>query len=80
MSWKYNLFKESFKEDLEMWKEQEFDIEPVDYANDFFYMEQNWNNADITSGQYCYSEEEITEFLGTYKDEQENEYQEKDGA
>jgi len=72
MSWKYNIFKESFKEELEEWKNQSFDIKPEDYINDFFYMEQNWNNADITSGQYIFTEDEINDFLIQYKEEQED--------
>ena len=69
MSWKYESFKENNIEELEMWKAQDFDIEPIDYAKDFFYMEHNWNNADVTSGQYCWSEEEICDFLQEYKNE-----------
>ena len=56
---KIDLFKETFRDYLDL-----VDKKDLDDATDFLYdLEENYNNADVTSGQTCYSWDEINTFV-----------------
>jgi len=63
------LFLETFKEELEEWKKNNFEDDANDLANNLFMLELNWNNCDYDTHQCCFTEEEIISFLKEIKND-----------
>ncbi len=65
-AWTREAILSTFHEELE-WIETEDDC--LESAAVCFQREENYNNADITTGQNCFSEEDIAEAFQYYLEE-----------
>ena len=61
----YKEFIETFEDELELWENDNF--KDIDYeVDEMFHDERNYNNADKTSGQTCWLESDIEDYLKRY--------------
>lgn len=58
----FDLFKQVFRDELTFLFSINTDEEVFEIAESIFENEKNYNNADITSGQYIWSLDEIENF------------------